>query len=151
MLGLCACGSDETDRRSELTPRTADHVVDVLPDGGPAAAQLVAAQATAAERDLRPFILFTAEWCHACRDVEAALRNGTLEDALAGALLLRVDVDAWQPRELRDAGYGRPVGLPVIYALDGRGWKGRSCSPTAGGTSSSAIASTLQRCLNGES
>jgi thiol:disulfide interchange protein len=75
--------------------------------------------ADAKNQHLTPFVQITAEWCGPCKRMTAAMSDPLMQDAVQGAYLIRVDIDAWHG-ELQRA--NMPVkGVPAIFALDSTG------------------------------
>lgn len=66
-----------------------------------------------------PAVELRASWCEPCKKLDRLLGTGPVTDALAGTVLIRVDVDMFDD-ELSALGFTAPQ-IPSLYRVDGRG------------------------------
>lgn len=101
------------------TVATTATIIDVDAQAGPLDAQLVAVAARA-KKEGRPLAVeLWASWCPPCKTFDELIDSGKMNDALAGSMLVRVDVDMFD-EELNELGFRAPQ-IPSLYRVDGRG------------------------------
>jgi thiol-disulfide isomerase/thioredoxin len=77
-------------------------VIDLDPDDGPLRTQLSDVMADAADAKSPVLVQTTAKWCAPCQKFEKSLSDVRVQSALKGVTIVRVDVDDWEKRELKD-------------------------------------------------
>lgn len=108
------------------------HAIVELHPGVPLAEQLRHHAAEAELRGLRPHLEFGAGWCPPSRMFGEVLSDPRMVSALAGAYLLRADIDAFADDPLLRT--WRVSAVPVFFELDAEGQAtGRSITGAAWG------------------
>jgi thiol:disulfide interchange protein len=106
--------------RGTATARERTDVTVLTPANGALPSQLAAAATKAKADGKRPFVEISAQWCHSCKDLHAAMSDPRMVDAFNGTHIVELDIDAWRD-EL--AGVGLDVtSVPTFFELgeDGR-------------------------------
>lgn len=94
-------------------------LVDVDPDNGSLREQIVAAAAQAKADGRSVAVELWAGWCPPCKKLDQLLRTGPVAEAVANAVLIRVDTDVFND-ELNQLGYDAPQ-IPSLYRVDDKG------------------------------
>jgi len=95
-------------------------IVDVTPMAGELGRVLADEAQKAKALGLRPFVEIGATWCAPCLKLKESLKHPKIVDALQGAYIIRLDLDAWND-QLPRVGLGTES-VPVFFQLgtDGR-------------------------------
>lgn len=103
----------------EPAPTSAVRLVDLDPADGSLREQIIAAAAQAKADGRTAVVELWASWCPPCKKLDQLVRAGPVAEAVANAVLIRVDTDVFGD-ELNALGYTAPE-IPSLYHVDGRG------------------------------
>lgn len=134
LLGIVGCKSDGSHR-----------LVEKKRGSKPLALVLRDAAEEAEDAELKPFLMFSADWCQPCKAFKDHADEPPLADALRGSYILILDYDAWE----KEADSLGADGIPVWIALgpDGQPTGRRLDSSEWTYAKPSVIASSLQKFL----
>jgi thiol-disulfide isomerase/thioredoxin len=126
--GSSAKPEPKSDEGGAVEPVAASvRLVDVDPDNGTLREQLVAAAAQAKADGRSVAVELWAGWCPPCKKLDQLLKTGPVAEAVANAVLIRVDTDVFND-ELNELGFDAPQ-IPSLYRIDDKGKpKGKALS-----------------------
>lgn len=95
-------------------------VVQIYPQDGSMADQLLSEAQIAIGLGLKPFAEFSATWCPACQAIEETIDTPLMKDAFKGTYIIQLDVDEWTEAQWEEAGF-EFIYIPIYFRLDDQG------------------------------
>lgn len=139
MMLLACCGGGQTPTESKPAPAAAMKQPEVVGyelrrlrprDGETLAAMFDRLQVQARKDGKRAMVLFSADWCEPCRDLENELGNKHAAEKIGGVQILELKEEDWKTAtrmdefdELRRRWSGSTGSYPLLVLLDAAGKK----------------------------